>query len=113
MISMMRHPIGGTPLGWADYAKGSKVQHTVGLVGGFVWTLGMTLIFVPQKMVGTALAYAIGMSCPLVAALWGVFIWREFRGAPRRSHALLGLMFALFFVGLVLQTMSFGGSSPH
>jgi len=108
MISMMRHPLEGAPLGWAEYAKGSKTQHAVGLLGGFVWTLGMTLIFVPQKMVGMAQAYAIGMSCPLVAALWGVFIWREFRGAPRRSHVLLGLMFALFFVGLMLQTMSFG-----
>lgn len=107
MIYMMRHPVEGRPVGWADFSQGSARQHASGLLGGFVWTLGMTFLFVPQKMVGTALAYAIGMSCPLIAALWGVFIWREFRGAPRRSHALLALMFALYFAGLVFQTMSF------
>lgn len=111
MIYMMRHPVEGALLGWADYSKGSASQHFSGLLGGLVWTLGMTCLFVPQKMVGTALAYAIGMSCPLIAALWGVFIWREFRGAPRRSQALLAVMFALYCGGLVFQTMSFGAGA--
>ncbi|MGA9055043.1 MAG: GRP family sugar transporter [Terriglobia bacterium] len=111
MIYMMRHPLEGTPVGWTDYSKGSTSQHGAGLLGGLVWTLGMTFLFVPQKMVGTALAYAIGMSCPLIAALWGVFIWREFRGAPRRSQALLALMFALYCAGLVFQTLSFGSGA--
>jgi glucose uptake protein len=111
MSYMMRHPVEGPPVSRSDYSKGSKAAHAAGILGGFVWTLGMTLLFVPQEIVGTALAYGIGMSCPLVAALWGVFVWREFRGAPRTSYVLLGLMFTLYCGGLLLQAMSVGSSA--
>jgi glucose uptake protein len=60
-----------------------------------------------MAMVGTALAYAIGQSNPLVAALWGVFIWKEFRGAPKKSEMLVGAMFLLYLTGLLLLTLSF------
>jgi glucose uptake protein len=36
----------------------------------------------------------------MVAALWGIFIWKEFKGAPRSVELLLGLMFILFISGL-------------
>jgi glucose uptake protein len=111
MTYLMRHPVDGAPVRVADYREGSPRYHAAGLLGGVVWTLGMTLIFVPQRLVGTALAYAIGQSNPLVAALWGVFVWREFRGAPRKSHILLALMFILYSGGLMLQTLSFGSGT--
>lgn len=103
----MRHPLEGTPVSFGDYRQGSLTYHAAGLLGGVIWTLGMTLVFVPQNMVGTALAYGIGQSSPLVAALWGVFIWHEFRGAPKKSHALVVLMFFLYLGGVLLQTLSF------
>jgi glucose uptake protein len=107
MVYLMRHPVDGAPVGLEDYRRGPLTYHAAGLLGGVIWTFGMTLIFVPQDMVGTALAYAIGQSNPLVAALWGVFIWREFRGASRKSHVLVALMFILYSGGLMLQTLSF------
>ena len=36
----------------------------------------------------------------MVAAIWGVFIWKEFKGAKKNVYALLGLMFVLFIAGL-------------
>jgi glucose uptake protein len=103
----MRHPIDGTPLRWADYRRGTGREHTAGLLGGFFWTLGTTFTFVPASMVGIALAYAIGQANPLIAALWGVFVWREFKGSPGRAHVLLGLMFALYLGGLLFLASSF------
>ena len=38
----------------------------------------------------------------MVAALWGVFVWKEFRGGGRRVDWLLGWMFALFVAGIGL-----------
>ena len=38
----------------------------------------------------------------MVAALWGVFVWKEFRGAPPGTGRLVGLMFASFVAGLGL-----------
>jgi glucose uptake protein len=104
---LMRHPVEGLPVDGSDYWRGSRGRHAAGLCGGLVWGLGTTCTFVPMAMVGTALAYAIGQSNPLVAALWGVFIWKEFRGAPRRSKVLLALMFVLYTSGLLLLTLSF------
>jgi len=107
MTYLMKHPVEGIPIGGADYWRGTRTMHAAGLCGGLVWGLGTTCTFVPMAMVGTALAYAIGQSNPLVAALWGVFIWKEFHGAPKRSKVLLALMFVLYTSGLVLLTLSF------
>jgi glucose uptake protein len=38
----------------------------------------------------------------MVAAFWGVFIWKEFAGAPRGTGKLLSLMFLCYVVGLAL-----------
>jgi glucose uptake protein len=37
----------------------------------------------------------------MISALWGVFVWKEFRGASGNVKGLLGLMFLLFVLGLV------------
>ena len=107
MTYLMRHPVEGVPIDGSDYWRGTRIAHTAGLCGGLVWGLGTTCTFVPMAMVGTALAYAIGQSNPLVAALWGVFIWKEFHGVPTKSKLLLALMFALYISGLILLTLSF------
>jgi len=35
-----------------------------------------------------------------VAALWGILVWKEFKGAPKIAHALNLAMFILFVAGL-------------
>jgi glucose uptake protein len=103
----MRHPLEGSPLSWADYRRGRVRDHAAGLIGAFFWGLGTTFTFVGANSVGIALAYAIGQANPLVAGLWGVFVWREFKGAPRRANVLLAFMFALYFGGLLVLASSF------
>jgi glucose uptake protein len=36
----------------------------------------------------------------MIAALWGVFIWKEFKGSNSTVNTLLTLMFILFITGL-------------
>jgi glucose uptake protein len=105
----MRHPLEGVPLSWSDYRNGRGRDHAAGLIGAFFWGLGTTFTFVGANSVGIALAYAIGQANPLVAALWGVFVWREFKGAPRTANVLLAFMFALYFGGLLVLASSFSG----
>jgi glucose uptake protein len=38
----------------------------------------------------------------MVAAFWGVFVWREFRTAPASTSKLLAAMFICFLAGIVL-----------
>ena len=42
----------------------------------------------------------------LVAAFWGVVIWKEFDGAPTTSQKLLKWMFLSFFLGLGIIILS-------
>jgi glucose uptake protein len=67
----------------------------------------MVLTFLAASFAGMALAGAVSQANPLVAALWGIFVWKEFRGAPRRTLRLLALMIALYGAGLLLLALSF------
>jgi glucose uptake protein len=106
LYMFMRFPLEGPPSSAAGYWKGTGVQHAAGISAGAVWTVGTALTWTAANQVGIALAMAIGQANPLVAAFWGVFIWREFKGAPRRSQLLLALMFALYIAGLALLVSS-------
>ena len=55
---------------------------------------------------GAAVSYALGQGAPMIAAIWGVFIWKEFKGAKKGVYGLLGLMFCLFVAGLALIIVS-------
>lgn len=100
---VMRRPFVGEPVSFGDYfSKGSPRLHAIGLLGGGIWNLGMSLSIIAAGAAGFAISYGLGQGATLVAALWGVFIWKEFKGAPAGTNLLLGLMFAAFVVGLTL-----------
>jgi glucose uptake protein len=48
------------------------------LLGGVIWTAGTAANLVAGHATGFAVSYAIGQSAPLVASLWGIFVWHEF-----------------------------------
>jgi glucose uptake protein len=99
---IMRWPFSGAPVPISDYFKGTARDHLWGVVGGMIWAVGMTLSIVAAGKASFAISYGLGQGATLVAAFWGVFIWREFRNAPRGVTALLGLMFLGYIVGLAL-----------
>ena len=97
---VMRHPFVGSPVTYSEYFKGRMGTHLVGVLGGVIWGLGTALSYIAAGKAGAAISYALGQGAPMVAALWGIFIWKEFKGAPRNVETLLGLMFILFISGL-------------
>lgn len=100
---VMTRPFVGEPVAFGDYfAKGSPRLHLIGLLGGAIWNLGMSLSLIAAGAAGFAISYGLGQGATLVAALWGVFIWKEFAGAPAGTSRLLALMFGFFVVGLTL-----------
>jgi glucose uptake protein len=100
---VMKRPFVGPPVSFGDYfSKGSPRLHAIGMLGGGIWNLGMSLSIIAAGAAGFAISYGLGQGATLVAALWGVFIWKEFRGAPAGTNALLALMFVAFVVGLTL-----------
>jgi len=100
---VMRRPFVGEPVAFGDYfRKGSVRLHAIGLLGGVIWGVGMSLSIVASGAAGFAISYGLGQGATLVAALWGVFVWREFDRAPAGTNRLLAAMFASFVVGLGL-----------
>lgn len=97
---VMRHPFVGEPVSYSEYFKGSFSTHLVGMLGGCIWCLGTAFSYIAAGKAGAAISYALGQGAPMIAAIWGVFIWKEFKGADRKTGYLLALMFALFIIGL-------------
>lgn len=97
---VMKKPFVGEPVTYKQYFAGDFKTHLVGVLGGCIWALGTSLNYISAGTAGAAVSYALGQGAPMVAAIWGVFIWKEFRGAPRKVYWLLGMMFLLFVAGL-------------
>ena len=99
---IMKKPFEGSPLSFGDYAKGSFATHLTGVLGGIIWNLGMSLSILASGKAGFAISYGLGQGATLIAALWGVFIWKEFKGASGNVRNLIALMFLAYLAGLGL-----------
>ena len=100
-IYFMKKPVSGEPVTFGIYFKGNGKLHMVGILGGVIWSLGMMLSIMAGDIAGYAISYGLGQGATLVAAIWGVFVWKEFKDAPKGTSGLLTVMFASFIIGLV------------
>jgi len=101
-IYFMKKPLIGAPVHFGDFFRGPMPGHFLGLLGGCIWGLGTVFNLVAARFSGVAISYAIGQSAPMVAALWGVLAWKEFRGANRQAKMYLGLMFLFYLLAILL-----------
>ncbi len=99
---IMKKPFEGEPLSFKDYAKGSFGVHLTGVLGGVIWNIGMSMSIIASGKAGFAISYGLGQGATLIAALWGVFIWKEFKGATKSVNNLVFLMFIAYLAGLAL-----------
>ncbi|HMH32840.1 MAG TPA: GRP family sugar transporter [Puia sp.] len=97
---LMKKPFDGPPVSYSDYFKGGLRIHAVGILGGLIWGLGNSFNLIAAGKAGPAISYGLGQGATLVAALWGVFVWKEFKHAPRQTHVLIAWMFLFFVAGL-------------
>ncbi len=97
---VMKKPFVGEPVEYKDYFKGNFSTHLVGILGGSIWCLGTAFSYIASGKAGAAISYALGQGAPMIAAIWGVFIWKEFKGAKKDVYGLLLMMFAFFLAGL-------------
>jgi glucose uptake protein len=76
--------------------------HLVGILGGIIWGIGNGFNLIAAGKAGAAISYGLGQGATLVGALWGVFIWKEFKDGPKGTRSLLGFMFLFFLAGIGL-----------
>ena len=100
---VMAKPFVGEPVAFGDYfKKGNPGLHLIGILGGIIWSIGMSFNIIASGTAGPAISYGLGQGATMIAACWGVFIWKEFKSAPADTNKLLTLMFAFYIVGLAL-----------
>lgn len=99
---VMKKPFVGEPVNMGAYFKGDSKTHIVGMCGGAIWCLGTALSYIAAGKAGASVSYALGQGAPMVAAIWGIFVWKEFKGSDKKVYSLLALMFCFFLVGLGL-----------
>jgi len=102
-LLLMARPLDGKPpVGFAGYTSAAFGWHLAGILGGAIWCVGAVANFVASgaHLVGPAVSYSIGQGATMISACWGVFVWREFAGAPRAARTLLTFMFIFFLLGL-------------
>ena len=99
---LMKKPFQGQPTSYREYFQGKLGTHLVGVLGGLIWGLGNSFNLIAAGKAGPAISYGLGQGATLVAALWGVFIWKEFKNAPKGTNGLITAMFLFFIGGLAL-----------
>ena len=76
----MVKPFVGEPVPFGDYfKKGNPKLHLIGILGGVIWGVGMSVNNMASDTAGRAISYGLGQGATMVAALWGVFIWKELK----------------------------------
>jgi len=99
---IMRKPFTGAPVNFGQYFKGGFKNHLTGILGGIIWCVGMSFSIIASGKAGAAISYGLGQGATVVAAVWGIFIWKEFKNAPKGVAAILNLMLLLYVVGIAL-----------
>lgn len=100
---VMARPFSGPSVSYKDYfSKGNLKLHSIGWLGGIIWAIGMSFSLIASEQAGFAISYGLGQGATMVAAIWGVFVWKEFAAASIETKKYIKLMFAFFIIGLVL-----------
>jgi glucose uptake protein len=106
-VYFMKHPLVGEAVSFAGYRIAGGSNHALGILGGIVWGCGMCLNFAAAGLVGVPISYAIGQSAPMIAAFWGVVVWKEFAGADRKAWTFLCLMFLSYIAAIGVIALAY------
>jgi glucose uptake protein len=103
----MYKPVEGSPSTYKEYiTKATTKVHLIGILGGAIWAMGLSFSILSAEQAGPAISYSLGQGATMVGAAWGVFVWKEFKEAPKSTNWLLFLMFTCFIAGLIMITLA-------
>jgi glucose uptake protein len=103
---LMKRPFAGSPVTYRAYLSASIRNHITGILGGSIWCLGMSFSIIASGKAGPAISYGLGQGATIIAALWGIFIWKEFRSAPKGTNPILIIMLLFYLIGLALLVVA-------
>ena len=107
MPILVARPFIGEPGSMKGYLQGRTSWHVMGLLAGAIWCIGTVANFVSAGLVGVAISWGIGSGAPMVGALWGILLWKEFKGADTYSRTLITVSLVLYTTGVVLVAIAY------
>jgi len=97
----MYKPVEGNKSSYIDYFRnGTPKQHLIGIAGGLIFNTGFLFNLIASDKAGPAISYGLGQGATMIGAAWGVFVFKEFKGAPPSINKYLVTMFITFIAGL-------------
>jgi len=103
---LMRFPISGDKVSFSSYLSGNFRNHLVGVLGGSIWSLGMSFSILASEKAGPAISYGLGQGATVIAAIWGIYVWKEFKNSTATINRILHVMLALYVLGLMIIIFS-------
>ena len=99
----MYKPVDGNSSTYSVYfLNGTLKRHLIGLAGGLIFNTGFLFNLIASDKAGPAISYGLGQGATMIGAAWGVFVFKEFKGAPPSITRYLTIMFITFIIGLGL-----------
>ena len=101
----------GEPVEISEFFRARPKLHLLGFSGGAVWTIGATAALVASAAtegarLHPATSFALSQGFAVIAALWGLVAWREFRGSNAKVKILAVLMLVAYIGGLALLSFA-------
>lgn len=108
ILFFIKRPVtGGKGLQLRNLFRERKQFYLWGLVAGLIWTVGTVLNFAAANVVGFAISFSMGNSAAMVTAIWGIFVFKELKNAPRKSWLMISLMFLAFILGMSFLSLAY------
>ena len=104
-LFLMNLPVQGQAVEFSEYFKGTGRQHGLGVLGGVLFSVGTLAGLIAFRAegaahAGAALSSAMTQGAPVISALWGLIVWKEFADAAGRDKAFMFAMLLLFTAGI-------------
>lgn len=107
VLILLAKPLIGTPGNLGGYFAGDTRRHVFGLLAGAIWCVGTVANFASAGLVGIAISWGIGSGAPMVGALWGILLWKEFAGSDQRARSLITASLVLYTIGVILVAIAY------
>ncbi|MCU1327453.1 MAG: putative integral rane protein, partial [Bryobacterales bacterium] len=110
-LFFMNLPIAGKVVDFSEYFKRGGKTHLLGMLGGALWAMGALASFVAARAegagsIGSGLNFAVGQGATLLAALWGLLVWKEFADADSKVKSLVTGTLVLSLTGILLVSLT-------
>jgi hypothetical protein len=90
---------------WSCWLQAPRRYVVYGMLAGFAHFGGNIINAFAVPVLSPTIAWPMGTTSSLWGVAWG-YVYREFRGAPRRVYGVQGAGIALFIAGIVVLTVA-------